>query len=212
MSILVGSETRLVVQGLTGREGGFHASHMAAYGTKIVAGVTPGRGGERALDQGVPVFDTVRDAVRETGANTSCIFVPASGAADAIAEAAEAGVKTIFCITEGIPVRDMVKVYEYLQRMGNACAGCRFDPAKATGDDACPFTTLYWDFLLRHEKVLRANQRMALQVKNVDRLNAAQRADIRARAASIREGGGEPPASGGELPLTAAGAGRKVRR
>ena len=101
---------------------------------------------------------------------------------------------------------------KYLQRMSNACAGCRFDPAKATGDDACPFTTLYWDFLLRHEKVLRANQRMALQVKNVDRLNAAQRADIRARAALIREGGGEPPAPRGELPLTAAVAGRKGRR
>ena len=101
---------------------------------------------------------------------------------------------------------------KYLQRMSNACEGCRFDPAKATGDDACPFTTLYWDFLLRHEKVLRANQRMALQVKNVDRLNAAQRADIRARAALIREGGGEPPAPRGELPLTAAVAGRKGRR
>ena len=98
MSILVGPQTRLVVQGLTGREGGFHAAQMAAYGTKIVAGVTPGRGGERALDDSVPMFDTVIDAVRETGANTSCIFVPAAGAGDAIAEAAEAGIKVIFCI------------------------------------------------------------------------------------------------------------------
>jgi len=101
---------------------------------------------------------------------------------------------------------------KYLQRMSNACASCRFDPAKATGDDACPFTTLYWDFLLRHEKVLRANQRMSLQVKNVDRLDAQQRADIRARADLIREGGGEPPAPGGELPLVTAGAGKKGRR
>jgi len=101
---------------------------------------------------------------------------------------------------------------KYLQRMSNACASCRFDPAKATGDDACPFTTLYWDFLLRHEKVLRANQRMSLQVKNVDRLDAQQRADIRARADLIREGGGEPLAPGGELPLVTAGAGKKGRR
>ena len=87
MSILVGPQTRLVVQGLTGREGAFHAAQMAAYGTTIVAGVTPGRGGERALDDRVPMFDTVVDAVCETGANTSCIFVPAAGAGDAIAEA-----------------------------------------------------------------------------------------------------------------------------
>ena len=90
---------------------------------------------------------------------------------------------------------------KYLQRMSNACASCRFDPAKATGDDACPFTTLYWDFLLRHETLLRGNQRMALQVKNVVRLSAAERAAIRARAAAIRAGGGEPPAEEGMLPL-----------
>jgi deoxyribodipyrimidine photolyase-related protein len=90
---------------------------------------------------------------------------------------------------------------KYLQRMGNACASCRFDPAKATGEAACPFTTLYWDFLLRHETLLRGNQRMALQVKNVARLSAAERAAIRARALAIRAGGGEPPAEDGAVPL-----------
>ena len=123
MSILVGPETRLVVQGLTGREGGFHAAQMVAYGTKIVAGVTPGRGGERALDQSVPVYDTVSDAVRESGANASCIFVPAAGAADAIAEAAEAGVTTIFCITEGIPVHDMVGALASVREHGARLIG-----------------------------------------------------------------------------------------
>lgn len=90
---------------------------------------------------------------------------------------------------------------KYLQRMGNACASCRFDPAKATGEAACPFTTLYWDFLLRHETLLRGNQRMALQVKNVARLSAADRSAIRARAHAIRAGGGEPPAEDGALAL-----------
>jgi succinyl-CoA synthetase alpha subunit len=111
---------------------------MVAYGTKIVAGVTPGRGGERALDESVPVYDTVSDAVRETGANTSCIFVPAAGAADAIAEAAEAGVKTIFCITEGIPVHDMVRalasVREYGARLiGPNCPGATSPGANGRG-------------------------------------------------------------------------------
>ncbi|MFM8336015.1 MAG: hypothetical protein ACKODK_10655, partial [Opitutaceae bacterium] len=90
---------------------------------------------------------------------------------------------------------------KYIQRMSNACASCRFDPAKATGDEACPFTTLYWDFLLRHETLLRGNQRMALQVKNVARLSASERAAIRTRADAIRAGGGEPPAEEGTLPL-----------
>ena len=123
MSILVDQQTRLVVQGLTGREGGFHAGQMAAYGTKIVAGVTPGRGGEMGLDGTVPVFDTVREAVEKTGANTSCIFVPAPGAADAIAEAAASGIKTIFCITEGIPVHDMVGALAVVQQYGARLIG-----------------------------------------------------------------------------------------
>lgn len=123
MSILVDQHTRLVVQGLTGREGGFHAGQMVAYGTKIVAGVTPGRGGELGLDGTVPVFNTVREAVEKTGANTSCIFVPAAGAADAIAEAAASGIKTIFCITEGIPVHDMVGALAVVQQHGARLIG-----------------------------------------------------------------------------------------
>ena len=113
MSILVGKQTRLVVQGITGREGAFHTKQMIDYGTPVVAGVTPGKGGEWAFGN-VPVFDTVRDAVIATGANTSIIFVPARFAADAIIEAADAGVDLVVCITEGIPVMDMVQVRAFL--------------------------------------------------------------------------------------------------
>ncbi len=113
MSILVDENTRVVVQGITGREGTFHTQQMKAYGTKIVAGVTPGKGG--TIHEGVPVFDTVEQAVRETGANTSVIYVPAAFAADAILEAADAGIALIVCITEGIPVLDMVKVMAFLK-------------------------------------------------------------------------------------------------
>jgi succinyl-CoA synthetase alpha subunit len=115
VSILVGRDTRLVVQGVTGREGEFHTRQMIEYGTNVVAGMTPNKGGQRAVDGRVPVFDTVADAVRETGANTSCIYVPASGAPDAILEAVGAGIKTIFCITEGIPALDMLKVVELVR-------------------------------------------------------------------------------------------------
>jgi succinyl-CoA synthetase alpha subunit len=109
----VDENTRVVVQGITGREGTFHTQQMKAYGTKIVAGVTPGKGG--TIHEGVPVFDTVEQAVRETGANTSVIYVPAAFAADAILEAADAGIALIVCITEGIPVLDMVKVMAFLK-------------------------------------------------------------------------------------------------
>jgi len=98
MSILIGRETRLVVQGITGREGEFHARAMQAYGTPVVAGMTPGKGGQKALDDTVPVFDTMSEAVRETGADTSCIFVPVAGATDAILETASACCGTNFCI------------------------------------------------------------------------------------------------------------------
>ena len=134
MSILVDRQTRLVVQGLTGREGGFHAAQMASYGTKFVAGVTPGRGGEFALDGTVPVFDTVREAVVATGANTSCIFVPAAGAADAIAEAAASGIETIFCITEGIPVHDMVGALAIVQQHGARLIGPNCPGATTPGE------------------------------------------------------------------------------
>jgi succinyl-CoA synthetase alpha subunit len=114
VSVLVGSGTRLLVQGITGSAGGFHARQMIEYGTQVVAGVTPGRGGER-FENAVPVFDTVAEAVKATGANASCIFVPPPGAADAILEAFDVGVELVVCITEGIPVIDMLKVRRVLE-------------------------------------------------------------------------------------------------
>jgi len=113
MSILIGENTRVVVQGLTGREGSFHAAQMRAYGTKVVAGVTPGKYGQQV--DGVPVFNTVRDAVRNSGANASIIFVPAGLAADAVMEAAAEGLTVCVCITDGIPALDMVKVKAFLK-------------------------------------------------------------------------------------------------
>ncbi len=121
MSILVDSNTRLVVQGITGREGSFQTRRCIEYGTKVVAGVTPGRGGETA--EGVPVFNTVNEAVDQAGANCSLIFVPAAAAADAILEAADAGVAVIICITEGIPTQDMLTVRHYLQPQGVRLVG-----------------------------------------------------------------------------------------
>src|SRR5271165_6346680 len=112
MSVLVDEKTRLIVQGFTGKEGTFHAEQMIEYGTNVVGGVTPGKGGTTHLDR--PVFNTVADAVAKAGADVSIIFVPAAFAADAIMEAAEAGIKVIVCITEGIPVKDMIMVKEYL--------------------------------------------------------------------------------------------------
>ncbi|HLT58128.1 MAG TPA: succinate--CoA ligase subunit alpha [Limnochordales bacterium] len=116
MSILVDKNTRLIVQGITGREGQFHTSQMLAYGTQVVGGVTPGKGGQEVL--GVPVFDTVRQAVDATGANASIIFVPAAFAAEAILEAADNGVELIVCITEGIPVQDMIEAVQYVRQRG----------------------------------------------------------------------------------------------
>jgi succinyl-CoA synthetase alpha subunit len=128
MSILVDKNTRLVVQGITGNEGLFHTEQIVAYGTNVVAGVTPGKGGEWVLDGKIPVLDSVQIAVEATGANTSLIFVPARFAADAIFEAADAGVPLIICITEGIPVQDMMKVRNYLDQknvrlVGPNCPG-----------------------------------------------------------------------------------------
>ena len=114
MSVLVGKDTRLLVQGITGSAGGFHAKQMLEYGTQVVAGVTPGRGGEK-FEGKVPVFDTVAQATRATGANASVIFVPPPGAADAILEAFDAGLGLVVCITEGIPVVDMLKVRRVLE-------------------------------------------------------------------------------------------------
>ncbi len=113
MSVLVNKDSKIIVQGFTGSEGTFHASQMIEYGTNVVGGVTPGKGGSTHLDR--PVFNTVNDAVAKAGADTSIIFVPPAFAADAIMEAAEAGIKVIICITEGIPVADMIKAYDYIK-------------------------------------------------------------------------------------------------
>ena len=121
MAVVVDGETRLVVQGVTGREGAFHATRNKAYGTSVVAGVTPGKGG--ADVEGIPVFDSVREAVAETAANTSMVFVPARFAADAIYEAVDAEIATVVCITEGIPAHDMLRVYNYIRPRGITMIG-----------------------------------------------------------------------------------------
>lgn len=133
MSILVDKNTRLVVQGITGRDGSFHTGKMKAYGTQIVAGVSPGKGGQEV--QGIPVFNTVEEAVKATDANTSIIFVPAPLAYDAIIEAADGGVKLVICITEGIPTLDMVKATDYLQKKGVMLIGPNC-PGVITPDEA----------------------------------------------------------------------------
>src|SRR5271167_3235251 len=121
MSILVDKSTRLVVQGLTGREGTFHAKNAADYGTKVVGGVTPGKGG--TTHEGWPIFNTVSEAIEKTGANATVIFVPPPGAADAIMEAADAGVPLIVCITEGIPAMDMITAWEFLKTKSSRLIG-----------------------------------------------------------------------------------------
>ncbi len=123
MSILIDKNTKVLVQGITGREGGFHAQQMVNYGTKVVGGVTPGKGGQTALDNNVPVFNTVAEAVARTGADASVIFVPPPMAADAIMEAAHAGVPLICCITEGVPIHDMVRVRAEIKRVGARLIG-----------------------------------------------------------------------------------------
>ena len=117
MSIFVDQSTRLVVQGITGRDGSFHTKQMMSYGTPVVAGVTPGKGGQR-FEEKVPIFNTVAEAVAATGANTSVIYVPARFAADAVFEAADAGVKLVVCISEGVPVLDMTRVWPFLVERG----------------------------------------------------------------------------------------------
>jgi succinyl-CoA synthetase alpha subunit len=133
VAIIVDSDTRLLVQGITGREGSFHAARNRQYGTSVVAGVTPGKGGDEV--DGIPVFDSVREAVAATGANTAMVFVPARFAADAVYEAVDAGIETIVCITEGIPAHDMLRVYNYIRphgitMIGPNCPGA-LSPGKA---------------------------------------------------------------------------------
>jgi len=133
VSILVNKDTRLVVQGITGREGTFHTKRMIQYGTPVVAGVTPGKGG--GWIEGLPVFDTVQEAVNARGANTSIVYVPARFAPDAILEAADAGIELIVCITEGIPVADMVRVRAYLDQRSTCLIGPNC-PGVITPDEA----------------------------------------------------------------------------
>jgi succinyl-CoA synthetase alpha subunit len=123
MSILIGKNTRLLVQGITGNEGLFHTQQMLAYGTNIVGGVRPGKGGEWVLEGKVPIFDSVKAAAEITGANASIIFVPARAATDAIFEAADAGIPLIVCITEGVPVQDMMRVRNYIDQKGVRLVG-----------------------------------------------------------------------------------------
>ncbi|MCK6619496.1 MAG: succinate--CoA ligase subunit alpha [Calditrichaceae bacterium] len=122
MSIIVDENSQIVVQGITGKEGAFHTNQMIEYGSKVVAGVTPGKGGQK-FEGKVPIFNTVKDAVDATGANVSVLFVPPSFAADAVYEAADAGVETVVCITEGIPAKDMLKVYHFLKKKGTRMIG-----------------------------------------------------------------------------------------
>ena len=122
MSVFIDKDTRLLIQGITGRDGSFHARQMIEYGTKVVGGVTPGKGGQKFEDR-VPIFNTVAGAVRETGANATVIYVPPPFAADAMMEAADAGVSFIVCITEGVPVLDMTRVYPFVKERGSRLLG-----------------------------------------------------------------------------------------
>lgn len=122
MSIFIGEDTTLLVQGITGRDGSFHTRQMLEYGTRVVAGVTPGKGGQK-FEGKVPIFDTIADAVRDTGANTSVIYVPPMFAADAMMEAADAGIKLVVAITEGVPVLDMTRVYPFVRERGTRLIG-----------------------------------------------------------------------------------------
>ncbi|MCJ8211429.1 succinate--CoA ligase subunit alpha [Mucilaginibacter sp. RS28] len=133
MSVLVNKDSKVIVQGFTGNEGTYHASQMIEYGTQVVGGVTPGKGGQQHLER--PVFNTVKDAVDQTGADVSIIFVPPAFAADAIMEAAEAGIKVIVCITEGIPTKDMIQVKEYLKDKDARLIGPNC-PGVITADEA----------------------------------------------------------------------------
>jgi succinyl-CoA synthetase alpha subunit len=123
MSILINKNTRLIVQGITGNEGLFHTQQMLAYGTNVVAGTRPGKGGEWVMDGKIPIFDSVKAAAEITGANASIIFVPARSATDAIFEAADAGIPLIVCITEGVPVQDMMRVRNYIDQKGVRLVG-----------------------------------------------------------------------------------------
>lgn len=132
MSILLNKHTRVIVQGITGRDGSFHAGQMKAYGTQVVGGVTPGKGGQEV--HGIPVFNSVKDAVKATQADATCIFVPAKMAADAVLEAVEAGIKLVVCITEGVPVNDMIFANDYVKARGARMIGPNCPGLITTGE------------------------------------------------------------------------------
>ncbi|MEO1712915.1 MAG: CoA-binding protein, partial [Bacteroidota bacterium] len=142
MSVLVNKDSRIIVQGFTGKEGTFHAGQMIDYGTKVVGGVTPGKGGQIHLDK--PVFNTVSEAVEKAQADTSVIFVPPPFAGDAIMEAAEAGIKVIICITEGIPVQDMVKVKAYIEDRDVRLVGPNCPGVITPGEAKCGIMPGLW--------------------------------------------------------------------
>src|SRR4026208_394796 len=168
MSVLVNNNSRVIVQGFTGTEGTFHATQMIEYGTNVVGGVTPNKGGTTHLNK--PVFNTVEDAVKQTGADVSIIFVPPAFAADAIMEAADAGIKVIVCITEGVPVQDMVKAREFLNRkdcrlIGPNCPGVITPGEAKVGimpgnmHDEAPIGVVSRSGTLTHEEVPQRTQR-----------------------------------------------------
>ena len=173
MSILVNKKSRVICQGFTGKQGTFHSEQCIAYGTKLVGGVTPGRGGEKHL--GLPVFDTVRDAVAKTGADVSMIYVPAAGAADAILEAADAGIGLIVCITEGIPVNDMVKVKAILVNIFGGIVRCDMIAEGVVG--AARDLGLHLPVVVRIEGTNAAQGRRILQESGLELIAAADLTD-----------------------------------
>jgi len=154
MSILANKETRLLVQGITGSEGLFHTRQMVAYGTNVVAGVTPGKGGEW-VDEKIPVFDSVKIAAEATGANTSIIFVPSRFAADAIFEAADADIPFIVCITEGIPVSDMMRVRNYIDQKGVRLLGPNCPGLLTPGEAKVGIIPYYYNSVYMHPGMYR---------------------------------------------------------